>query len=71
MIFINYRIKDSKSEAIFLERDLKRIFGETLVFRDKTGIEGGDRWREVILQNVTDCCVMLVLIGTAWEDAKF
>ena len=63
MIFISYRIADSNTYATWLERELKSVFGETAVFRDKTGIEGGDRWREVIQKHVTDCCAMLVLIG--------
>ena len=70
MIFINYRIVDSNDVAKLLERMLHAEFGEKTIFRDKSGIKGGDLWRKVIVENVNDCSVMLVLIGRKWENAK-
>ena len=70
MIFISYRIADSNTAATLLERELKRVFGENVVFRDKTGIEGGDPWRKKILKHVTECCAMLVVIGKEWRTVK-
>ena len=42
MIFISYRIADSDTATTLLERELTRVFGDKAVFRDKSGIEGGD-----------------------------
>ena len=71
MIFISYRIADSDTATTLLERELTRVFGDKAVFRDKSGIEGGDRWREVILEKLTGSCAVLVVIGKDWESARF
>ncbi len=71
MIFISYRIADSDTATTLLERELTRVFGDKAVFRDKSGIEGGDPWRDVILEKLTGSCAVLVVIGKDWESAKF
>ena len=70
MIFINYRKSDSTPVATVLEIELKRAFGDDAVFRDESGIEGGDHWRTVLSQKVDACRAMLVLIGKGWQEAK-
>ncbi len=71
MIFISYRIDDANDVVAPLERDLAAEFGPTVVFRDKTGIQGGDDWSKVIQDNLQTCRVLLVAIGPLWKSVTF
>ena len=72
MIFINYRIDDSNSQADRLATDLKKHLADDdkAVFRDKSGIEGGEQWPKVLEEALKHCRVMLVLIGPLWDQVK-
>jgi hypothetical protein len=69
-IFISYRRSDAQGEAGRLFDDLANHFGEHSVFMDVAAIEAGRDFRKAIEEGVTKCGVLLVLIGTAWLDAK-
>src|SRR5262245_38697359 len=68
-IFISYRISDAIDLVTGLDRDLTREFGAAAVFRDRTRLEGGDVWTEVLERNARGCRVMLVVIGLTWQTA--
>ena len=69
-IFVSYRRSDSQGEAGRLFDDLVNHFGEDRVFMDVAAIEAGRDFRKAIEEGVTQCGVLLVLIGLEWVDAK-
>ena len=46
-IFISYRRAEAEYAAGALGRELRAVFGEDLVFRDKENIGGGVSWKRV------------------------
>ena len=71
MIFISYRITDAIDLVGRLDADLSREFGDDLVFRDKSRLQGGDDWTRELEQNAKSRRVMLVIIGATWKSASF
>ncbi|MFN0054448.1 MAG: SUMF1/EgtB/PvdO family nonheme iron enzyme [Planctomycetales bacterium] len=71
MIFISYRIDDSNSEVARLEEGLVAEFGRDVVFRDQSGIQGGDDWSAVIQERLETCRVILVTIGSKWKLIRY
>ncbi len=71
MIFINYRKSDSFELADRLDADLSREFGSDAVFRDKSGLDGGDDYPLELEQNSKSRRIMLVVIGATWKSASF
>lgn len=71
MIFISYRIDDVNDVAARLDSSLSGEFGAKRVFRDKSGLDGGDCWPSKIGAAVRSCNVILVLIGSKWQSAQF
>ena len=69
-IFISYRRVDAEFPAGALGRDLRRLFGDGHVFRDKEDVGGGVSWRKEVLQEIDRDCALLVLIGRDWANAK-
>ncbi len=69
MIFISYRISDSEDLVDRLDNDLTLEFGQAALFRDKSRLEGGDVWTEVLETNAKSRKVMLVVIGPTWQTA--
>jgi len=69
-IFISYRRVDAEFPAGALGRDLRRLFGDGQVFRDKEDVGGGVSWRKEVLQEIDRDCALLVLIGRDWANAK-
>lgn len=68
MIFISYRISDSEDLVSRLDHDLTLEFGQNSVFRDKSRLEGGVVWPEVLETNAKCRKVMLVVIGNLWQS---
>ena len=68
-IFISYRRDDSEGEAGRLYDDLIRSFGEGCVFMDVAGINPGANFRKVNVDNVTNCGVLLAVLGPRWISA--
>ena len=69
-IFVSYRRSDSQGEAGRLFDDLVKHFGEDSVFMDVAAIEAGRDFRKAIEEGVTQCGVLLVMIGLDWLSAK-
>jgi hypothetical protein len=69
-IFISYRRVDAEFPAGALGRDLRRLFGDEQVFRDKEDVGGGVSWRKEVLHEIGRDCALLVLIGKDWANAK-
>lgn len=68
-VFISYRRKDSEGQTGRLFDALKRRFGEEHIFRDLENLPPGVVFPEAINQALTDCDVMLVMIGPGWISA--
>ena len=69
-IFISYRRNDTEGEAGRLFDDLVSEFGENSVFMDVAAIEAGRDFRKVIDESVSNCGVLLAILGKNWVDAK-
>lgn len=67
-IFICYRRSDTAHVAGRLHAALEQDFGEDLVFRDRSDLEGGDPWSDRIESAIVDADVVLVLVGPRWID---
>jgi TIR domain len=67
-IFLSYRRDDAQGEARHLLDDLKKQFGQHHVFMDVTGIDPGRDFREAIDKAVSNCDVLIVVIGKQWLD---
>jgi hypothetical protein len=70
VIFISYRINDSKDLVSRLDHDLTEEFGQDLVFRDRTRIPGGANWAKEIEENANNRRIMLVMIGPQWKSVS-
>jgi hypothetical protein len=71
VIFINYRIKDADDPVWRLQRSLEQYYGTEAVFRDKTGLQGSQDWPSDIRRRVLGCNVLLMVIGSKWEQVVF
>jgi tetratricopeptide (TPR) repeat protein len=68
-IFLSYRITDALDLIGRLDADLAREFGADAVFRDKSRLQGGFDWPKELEHNAVTCQVMLVVIGSSWQNA--
>ena len=69
-IFLSYRRSDAGGHARALYRDLLRRFGADQLFFDRSGIESGERFGEIIRACVEACRVLVALIGPEWLEVK-
>lgn len=65
-IFISYRRDDTSGYAIHLYTDLSKHFGREQIFMDIDTIEPGVDFVEVIETAVSQCDVLIALIGKQW-----
>ncbi len=65
-VFINYRGDDSPGYATLVYAELRRRFGQDLVFLDNESIPVGHDFAEVLLAQVRESAVLLALIGSTW-----
>ena len=67
-IFISYRrAEDDRSYIVGqIHERLAAEFGAENVFRDTSGIRGGQDWRSVLGREIHACKIMLVVIGPDW-----
>lgn len=65
-LFISYRRADSRHPAGRLYDRLAQTFGRDNVFKDVDNITPGSDFRGAIIENVSRCDVVLVLIGASW-----
>jgi hypothetical protein len=68
-VFISYRRQDTQSEAILLQSDLEKIFGEKSCFLDISDIHIGDKWIKVLEKQGENAQICIVLIGKNWMEA--
>jgi hypothetical protein len=68
-IFINYRRSDAEGEAGRLFDELTLHLGSDAVFMDVAAIEPGRDFRKAIDQSVSNCSVLLAMIGLDWLSA--
>lgn len=66
LIFVSYRRADSQSITDRIYEHLARAFGPQNVFKDVDDIPAGSDFRQVILQTINECPVVLVIIGQQW-----
>lgn len=69
-IFISYRRSDSQHAAGRLADALVREFGDERIFRDIEDIQAGADFVETLDRALSECRVMLVVIGGQWLDLR-
>jgi hypothetical protein len=69
-IFISYRRDDCQGSADFLHSLLEDHFGAGNVFFDMDGIHPGCNYLEKLNEEVSQCNVLLALIGKRWVTAE-
>ena len=67
LVFISYRRDDSGGQTGHLFDDLKKRFGDNEIFRDLEGLDPGVEYPDALNQALTDCEVVLVMIGARWS----
>jgi uncharacterized protein YecT (DUF1311 family) len=67
-IFINYRRSINLKDAQLLHAALCRRFGQSRVFLDVSGLDGGDHWLHTLEKQVDASSAMVSLIGKNWAD---
>ena len=68
-IFISYR-REENPIAVGLIRDrLMQQFGKSRVFFDERSIDGGDRWRARLDQELERASVVVMIYGRQWLGA--
>ena len=68
-IFISYRRDDSGANALGISQYLEREFGRKNVFID-VDMRAGAKFPTVLEERLSECKVMLVLIGPGWLNAQ-
>jgi hypothetical protein len=68
--FISYRREDAAGYAGRLRESLERRMGTSRVFRDVDTLRPGQDFVQAIEARLTDCRVMLAVIGREWADAR-
>src|SRR5712664_4454056 len=68
-IFISYRRQDSGANAIGISQYLEKEFGRKNVYID-VEMQAGTKYPAVIEKRLSECRVLLVLIGPDWTNTK-
>jgi hypothetical protein len=68
-IFISYRRQDSAANAIGIGQYLQNEFGRKNVYID-AAMQAGIKYPAVIEKRLSECRVLLVLIGPDWLKSK-
>ncbi|HEV2238645.1 MAG TPA: toll/interleukin-1 receptor domain-containing protein, partial [Ktedonobacterales bacterium] len=69
-IFISYRRDDSAATADYLYQALQKLYTPRGVFRDVASIPFGSDFATQLRDTLSQCDVILVLIGRGWLDAR-
>jgi hypothetical protein len=69
-IFISYRRSDTRAIAGRLHDRLEMAFGDDNIFKDVDDITPGADFRHVLRAALSDCDVLLVLIGKTWKQDR-
>jgi hypothetical protein len=65
-MFISYRREDGKKYALEIKRCLEKEFGAGSVFMDTSEIEPGVEVMDRLMQELSDCAIVIVVIGPKW-----
>jgi hypothetical protein len=68
-IFINYRRDDRASIALNIAQHLERVFGADSIFIDIDRLRAGEQFPLVLEKRLSECSVMLAVIGPNWLNA--
>jgi hypothetical protein len=68
--FISYRREDAAGYAGRLRESLERRLGAARVFRDVDTLRPGQDFVQAIESRLSDCAVMLAVIGREWATAR-
>jgi hypothetical protein len=68
--FISYRREDAAGYAGRLRESLERRLGVSRVFRDVDTLRPGQDFVQAIESRLSDCAVMLAVIGREWASAR-
>src|ERR1041384_4143726 len=68
--FISYRREDAAGYAGRLRESLERRLGTARVFRDVDTLRPGQDFVQAIESRLSDCAVMLAVIGRDWVNAR-
>jgi hypothetical protein len=68
-IFISYRRQDSAANALGIGQYLENEFGRKNVFID-VDMRAGSRFPSVLEERLSECKLMLVLIGPGWLNSR-
>ena len=68
--FISYRREDAAGYAGRLRESLERRLGSARVFRDVDTLRPGQDFVQAIESRLSDCAVMLAVIGRDWVNAR-
>ncbi len=69
-IFISFRKVDNRWMRDRVYQALAEAFGANEIFKSGESIPAGGDFGEILRRQAAECKVMLVLIGTAWSDAR-
>ncbi len=69
-IFVCYRREDSAGFARALKTVLGDRYGKDHVFMDLDNIEPGELWEDVVDRAVSNCDVLIALMGNRWLTLK-
>lgn len=69
-IFISYRHRDTQGEASRLADDLREALDDVHVFRDVETIEAGADFERRLEKALSECSVLLALIGPTWLEQR-
>jgi hypothetical protein len=69
-IFVNYRRDDSAPHALSIAQYLEREFGTRNVFIDIDRMRAGQNFHRVLEQRLSDCSVVLTVIGPSWLQVR-
>lgn len=69
-IFISYRRQDSGGYVRALARKLRKYYGVDSIFRDLDNMGAGDDFIKMIEKAVSECKVLITVIGPHWSTIK-
>jgi TIR domain len=69
-VFISYRRADAPGYVRGLMSDLRNIFGSKQIFLDMEDIAAGSDFPSIIEQAVSNCELLLVIIGSNWSELR-
>ena len=69
-IFVSFRKVDNRWMRDRVYQALAEAFGANEVFKSGESIPAGGDFGAILRRQAAECKVMLVLIGTAWSDAR-